>query len=186
METEKKLVSIFEKFVEKSEYGELNRTTCSYKIYDENGKFKRQLRSVAEKAPHVILSETSFYRKPGYCLKVVDFVGNEQNAGEEFLQVFPVTVSYTTYLCYYGRHNFPFFKRRRKFNELHKIYSEAGLSKITNLKQFGYIREYTTYAISYGQILRELSRFEYNELESKYLVKLCNLDLEFIESQLKN
>jgi hypothetical protein len=42
----------------------------------------------------------------------------------------------------------------------------------------------TSYAISYGQILRELSHDEYFTLTNKYLDKLCELDLNFIESKI--
>jgi len=188
METKKKLISIFEKIVEESEYRTLSREKCSFKIYDEDGKYRRKLNSIKENAPSVIVDDNYFSRKPGYCIEMAEAEGK----GEGAIQVFPVNVKYSTQLHSYDLHKFSFFKCRRKYNELREIYLEAKLVKISSFKS--YIRaireyvsgEYTTYAISYGQILRELSLEEYNDLENKYLTKLCNLDLEFLESQLKN
>jgi hypothetical protein len=42
-----------------------------------------------------------------------------------------------------------------------------------------------SHAISYGQILRELTHEEYRELANLYFDKLCSLDLQFIENKVK-
>lgn len=42
-----------------------------------------------------------------------------------------------------------------------------------------------SYAISYGQIMRELSSNEYHELVNQYYEKLCELDLQYIESKIE-
>lgn len=186
METKKKLVTFFNQLLEKAEIKDLSRHKHLCEIVDFKSKCRKRIESYRHFTPEEISYSCSFYGQAG--LKMSS--GNK----DEYIYIFPVKIQFSTNFSDYEAKNgrFTFKLKRKKYNELHEIYAESGLIPFERWESgydysvwHGIYAEKTFYAISYGQILRELSRYEYNELSENYAKKLCNLDLNFIESQIK-
>ena len=184
METKEKTITAFKNLLSEASIQRLNRETCGIEVFNFDEKCEKKLKYHKKIFPEDIYCKIDFLRKSGYSIKI---------GKESHISIFPVKMQFSTPFYQYKSKSrrFVFNVKRKKYNELFEIYSKKGL--IGNEDWYdgwgdsewnGIYAKKMTYAISYGQILRELTEEEYNELKKLYLEKLCSIDLEFLESKI--
>lgn len=186
MRTKEKLINVFRQLVKSATLEELSRERESISVYDFDEKCKKRLSSLQECIPQEIDCSVCYRKGISFHIKLKEF-------NEEYVHIFPVTAEYVSRFDGYTRkgRGFTFHPKRKKYNELSEIYSNSGLDCYENWDCGYYSSEWggiaakkKSYAISYGQIMRELTSDEYHELANLYLDKLCELDLKFLESKI--
>lgn len=186
MEATNKLITAFKNLLEKSTIENLNRDKISPYVCDFKSKCDLRMSSLHKFKPKEMECSMDYYLEPGYKVGI----GNIEGA----VYIFPVRAIYTSNFSGYKekKKGFTFKPKQRKYDEMYQIYWENGLVG----KNHGYCgydgggswegicSERKSYAISYGQIFRELTQNEYQELTKLYKEKLCNLDLNNLEKML--
>lgn len=184
-----KLVNVFEKFLQKSTIEELSRERVDAKVHDFGEKCKKKLDFALKSVPEEINCYVNFFKIKGYGIKVLESC----KEGDGFVYAFPIRTTYKTSFSSYNLKSKSIFgKKEKKYKEIRDIYKKYGLHGTKDIDcnwdcsdWVGVYAEKMTYAISYGQILREITKEEYDGLVTKYLTALCKLDLQFLESQIK-
>ena len=184
-----KLINVFEKFLQKSTIEELSREKVDAKVHDFGEKCKKKLDFILKSIPEGINCYVNFFKIKGYGIKVLESC----KEGDGFVYIFPIKATCKTSFGNYNLKSKSFFsKKEKKYKEICDIYKNYGLNGAKDIDSdwdcsdwVGVYAEKFTYAISYGQILREITKEEYDGLVAKYLTALCKLDLQFLESQIK-
>lgn len=184
METKEKTITVFKNLLSEASIQSLNRETCGIEVFNFDEKCEKKLKYHKKIVPEDIYCKIDFLKKSGYSIKI---------GKESHISIFPIKMQFLTPFYQYKSKSrrFVFNVKRKKYNELFEIYSKKGLIGNEDWyygwgdsKWNGIYAEKMTYAISYGQILRELTEEEYNELKKLYLEKLCSIDLKFLESKI--
>lgn len=188
METKTKIINVFNQLLKSATLEELSRTRDVISVYDFDEKCKKRLTSLQKCIPQGIDCSVYYSTDRSFYIKLKEFKG-------EYIHIFPVTAEYIIRFDRYTSKNTRFTTRpkRKKYKELSEIYSKYGLSSYEkwdcgydSCEWGGIAAKKKSYAISYGQIMRELTHEEYQELANLYLDKLCELDLKFLENKIEN
>jgi len=184
METKEKTIAVFKNLLSKASMQDLNRETCGVEVCNFKEKSVKRLKYHKQFVPEDIYCKVDFSKSGGYSIKT------EEGSN---ISIFPIGIQFSTPLYKYKSKNrkFVFNVKRKKYNELLEIYFKKGLHGNEDWYYGwgdsdweGICALETTYAISYGQILRELTKEEYDGLAKLYLGRLCSIDLEFLESKI--
>lgn len=178
MEKEK-IINAFKILLNNANYDNLERTKCPIDLYNFHENCKNQLKFHISYIPKNIHCNIGFHPNNGYIIK----------SAEDIFSIQEIFVNFTSYFNDHELNKFSFRPKNKKFEELSKIYIKHGLIPDKNIVYDSgeyYFNSVTskikTYAISYGQILYELTEKEYLELENLYLNKLYDLDKNYINS----
>jgi hypothetical protein len=185
METKNKTIEAFKTILSEVSAHDLIREPRSIDVYSFDEKCKKRLKYYKDSVPGDVWCGVNFFKKDGYSIKI-----KEKNC---HIGIFPIDVEFSTLFDNYKSKStkFVFNVKRKKYDELLEIYLKKGLHGNED-RYYGWgdsdwggiCAKMKTYAISYGQILFELTKEEYDGLVKLYLGKLRKLDLEFLESKI--
>lgn len=176
-ETKEKLIAVFKNYVNQSEIENLHRAPAIYHLDRFEQIAKERIESVKENLDPEGKIKVEFGQERGWSIKFEDDITP--------LQISPIRIRFYSHLADFSLDRKVLFgKNRKKTNLMMEFFRDHKIHCVSEWWQGGWDSSWrvgvqankTTYAIYYGQYMRELSYNEYLELKELYLQKLCEID----------